>query len=215
MSSYSGSLWYSNLPASVQPSEHRHGLLGSAQRHSACQFLRLATFSTPLHAGRYYMVKESLALSPDTWLLFSRLIPIASTITPTALSIEAMEPQPIHDYYAPTIKFDTLSYVAGLGTSGLAMWNPQQFAYEGLSQVLKRITTAVAALGAVLPINPPPSNSSWDTEFRGPAVRCDPLSASESNAVKQNIQQYIDLGVCWAASGYATWFGDLSYTVSS
>jgi hypothetical protein len=107
------------------------------------------------------------SVSPGTWLTISRLIPIASIFTPATLSVEskAMEPQPTHGYYVPTINFDTLSYVAGLGTIGHARWNPQDFTYEGPSQALKRITTAVGALGAVLPIDPPSSNSSWDMEF--------------------------------------------------
>jgi len=126
-----------------------------------------------------------------------------------------MEPQPIHDYYVPTINFDTLSYVAGLGRPGHARYNPQQLTYEGPSQALKRITTAVGALGTVLPINPPSSNSSWDTEFRGPAIRCDPLPASEIGIVEQNVRQYIESGACYTASGYITWFGDLPYNTSS
>lgn len=159
------------------------------------------------------MVIESPALSPCTWLIFFRLIPIASIITPATLSVvsEAMEPQPIHDYYVPSINFDTLSYVAGLSTQHMGGFSPQECDYEGPSQALKRITTAVGALGAVLPIDPPSSNSSWDTEFRGPAIRCDPMPASEINAVKQNIRQYIDSGECNKAPGYITWFGDLPY----
>jgi hypothetical protein len=120
---------------------------------------------------------------------FSRLIPIASIFTPATLSVEskAMEPQPTHEYYVPTINFDTLSYVADLSAIESTKYNPQKLIYEGPSQSLKRLATAVGALGTVLPISPPSSNSSWETEFRGPAIRCDPLSASESKAVEQNI----------------------------
>jgi hypothetical protein len=126
-----------------------------------------------------------------------------------------MEPQPTHGYYVPTINFDTLSYVAGLGTIGHARWNPQDFTYEGPSQALKRITTAVGALGAVLPIDPPSSNSSWDMEFRGPAIRCDPLPEAESLTVEKNILEYVKSGsVCYDAPGYITWFGDLPYISS-
>ena len=126
-----------------------------------------------------------------------------------------MDPQPIHDYYVPTINFDTLSYVAGLGTAGKGRYDPQKFTYEGPSQALKRMAVAVGALGTVLPIDPPSSNSSWTTEFHGPAVRCEPLPASESNAVEQNIREYIEYGsICWNAPGYITWIGDLPYISS-
>jgi hypothetical protein len=126
-----------------------------------------------------------------------------------------MDPQPIHDYYVPTINFDTLSYVAGLGTAGKGRYDPQKFIYEGPSQALKRMAVAVGALGTVLPIDPPSSNSSWTTKFHGPAVRCEPLPASESNAVEQNIREYIEYGsVCWNAPGYITWIGDLPYVSS-
>lgn len=144
--------------------------------------------------------------------------------TPATLSVvsEAMEPQPIRDYYVPTINFDTLSYVAGIGAVGSSRWNLQELKYEGPSQALQKLTTAVGTLGTVLPIDPPASSSSWKTEFRGPAIRCDPFSASESDAVEQNIREYIESGgyvdskvsdsVCYAAPGYITWFGDLPYT---
>jgi hypothetical protein len=126
-----------------------------------------------------------------------------------------MDPQPIHDYYVPIINFDTLSYVAGLGTAGKGRYDPQNLTYEGPSQALKRMTVAVGALGTVLPINPPSSNSSWTTNFHGPAIRCEPLPVSESNAVEQNIRGYIEFGsVCWNAPGYITWFGDLPYISS-
>jgi hypothetical protein len=145
---------------------------------------------------------------------FSRLIPIASIFTPATLSVEskAMEPQPTHEYYVPTINFDTLSYVADLSAIESTKYNPQKLIYEEPSQSLKRLATAVGALGTALPISPPSSNSSWETEFRGPAIRCDPLSASESKAVEQNILEYVKSGdVCYSAPGYITWFGDLPY----
>jgi hypothetical protein len=123
-----------------------------------------------------------------------------------------MVPQPTHEYYVPTINFDTLSYVAGLGAKGTTKYNPQELTYEGPSQSLKRLATAISALGTVLPISPPSSNSSWETEYRGPAIRCDPLLASESEAVEQNILEYVKSGgVCYEAPGYITWFGDLPY----
>jgi hypothetical protein len=133
------------------------------------------------------MVINNPALSPGTWLTLSRLIPIASIITPATLSVvsKAMEPQPIHKYYVPTINFDTLSYVAGLSATGSGRYYPQKLTYEGPSQALQRMTTAVDILGNILPIDPPSSNSSWDTEFRGPAIRCDPFSASDSSAIEQ------------------------------
>jgi hypothetical protein len=126
-----------------------------------------------------------------------------------------MEPQPTPGYYVPTINFDTLSYVAGLGTAGKGRYDPQKFTYEGPSQALKRMTVAVGALGTVLPIDPPSSNSSWTTEFHGPAIRCETLPASEIKAVEQNIRGYIEYGsVCWNAPGYITWIGDLPYISS-
>jgi hypothetical protein len=158
------------------------------------------------------MVMNNTALSPGTWLTLSRLIPIASIITPATLSVvsKAMEPQPIHKYYVPTINFDTRSYVAGLSAAGSGRYYPQKLTYEGPSQALQRMTTALGTLGNILPIDPPSSNSSWDTEFRGPAIRCDPFSASDSSAIEQNIREYIKSGsVCLYAPGYITWFGDL------
>jgi hypothetical protein len=157
------------------------------------------------------------ALSPGTSLTVSSIIPIASIVTPATLAVvsKAMEPQPTPGYYVPTINFDTLSYVAGLGTAGNGRYDPQKFTYEGPSQALKRMTVAVGALGTVLPIDPPSSNSSWTTEFHGPAIRCETLPASEIKAVEQNIREYIEYGsVCWNAPGYITWIGDLPYISS-
>jgi hypothetical protein len=64
-------------------------------------------------------------------------------------------------------------------------------------------------------IDRPVSIFSLDIEFRGPAIRYDPLSASDSKAVEQNIRGHVDSGiVCYAVLGCINWPGDLTYISS-
>jgi hypothetical protein len=110
-----------------------------------------------------------------------RLIPMASIISPATLSIESRMqlPPPTSPRYASTINFKTLSYLA----PSRAMDPKPFYVWSGPSQALTRLVTAVAAQGAILPIDPPSANATWRAEFRGPVLRCQSLSADEMSDV--------------------------------
>lgn len=146
-------------------------------------------------------------------LIFDRLIPIVSIITPATLAVESqlITPTPQLDRHVPTISFDSLSFAASLGIQGLEH-SPSMYLYKGSSQALKNIASAVGAQGAILPIDPPSANASWESEFTAPALRCDGLPDDEQIRIQQNILRYVRSSKnCYTPDGYITWFGDLPY----
>ena len=138
---------------------------------------------------------------------------MASIISPATLSIESRMqlPPPTSARYAPTIKFNTLSYLAPSPTTGWG-W----YYWGGPSQTLTRLATAVGAQGTILPIDPPSANATWRAEFRGPVLRCQSLSADEMPDVRRNIEEFILARPSWGAPGpeeweaYMLWYGDSS-----
>lgn len=113
---------------------------------------------------------------------------MASIITPATLSIESRMqlPPPTSARYAPTINFNTLSYLAPSPTTGWG-W----YYWGGPSQTLTRLATAVGAQGTILPIDPPSANATWRAEFRGPVLRCQSLSADEMFEIRRNIKDFL------------------------
>lgn len=121
-----------------------------------------------------------------------------------------MSLSPIYNRYVPTISFDTLVYAAPMRALGDDFY----FTYEGPSQFLEQIASAVGPLGDILPIDPPSANASWTSASNGPAIRCDPLPVGERHTqIDQNIMDYINSSDhCARASAYITWVGDLPYS---
>jgi hypothetical protein len=207
-----------------QPSSHPFHLQSIDKAYSA---LRNATLLIDYPSWKRFPLLFSLALT--TWYCcfssslhavtdMNRLLPIASIITPATLSIESqrMDPSPVNHSYVPTINFDSLSYVAGLGVVPNNRYSPSEFQYEGPSQALKRIAAAVGSLGAILPIDAPSTNASWQSNFSGPAIRCGFIPDSEQLPIQRNIAEYVNSSsVCYTPPGYIAWFGDLPYSSST
>ena len=150
-----------------------------------------------------------------------RLMPIASIITPATLSVvlALMDPPPSLLVDVPNLDFRSLSFVAAM----LVDQNAEIFdaySYNGPSQAVLEIASAVAAQGAILPITPPSANASWSLTFYGPSLKCANISDTRRQQWSNNIGSYLTGGVdgvnCGEPYGYLAWFPrSLSTTNSS
>lgn len=126
-------------------------------------------------------------------------MPLASITTPGSLSITNRQklPSPWNITEVPAIRFDTMSYLAGVTTNPPpvtgedAEWLKGKYSYNGPSQALRRLATAIGAQGAILPIVPPSPNASWTSQLDAPALHCHTLSESEQSDVQSDIGEHI------------------------
>ena len=118
----------------------------------------------------------------------------------------------------PNVDFSSLNLAAPMAaygttvsTTGLksGFW----YMYAGPSLTVQRITDAVAGQGSIIPVTAPSVNSTWDLDFNGPALHCNPVSSGFRNAVLDNIlnytfvrsQQTIWTINCTHGPGYMAW----------
>ncbi|KAI9710459.1 MAG: hypothetical protein M1812_007427 [Candelaria pacifica] len=137
------------------------------------------------------------------------LIPIASIITPATLSVDLRENiAESTTQQVAQIDFFNLNFLAGMPSPAAASRYSLLYVYNGPSQIVKRIAVGVAAQNSILPIAAPFPNSSWELEFNGPSIKCDPISSSESLNFQANIAQYIKStpGYCKPPATYLAWF---------
>lgn len=133
---------------------------------------------------------------PWLWILavVAWLIPLASIITPATLSVGIDFP-PAMNMTVPNVDFLSLNLLAPMpadGTIASLKGTEPQFIYDygGPSQTVRRITGAVAAQGSILPIAAPSPNSTWDLDFNGPSLHCDPVDSDFRHAVLDNMLNY-------------------------
>ena len=87
----------------------------------------------------------------------------------------------------PQVDFNNLNFVAGMPSFfGFNSLSPF-YVYNGPSQITQQVATAVAAQDHILPIQPPHPNSTWKTEFYGPALKCDMLQSNTSYDAPHNM----------------------------
>ena len=87
------------------------------------------------------------------------------------------------------------------------------YMYAGPSLTVQRITDAVAAQGSILPVAAPSVNSTWDLDFNGPSLHCNPVSSGFRHAVLANILNYTFVrnlntnfeADCTYGPGYIAW----------
>ena len=87
------------------------------------------------------------------------------------------------------------------------------YIYAGPSLTVQRIANTVAGQGSILPVSAPSVNSTWDLDFNGPSLRCNPVSSGFRNAVLANILNYtVEIGQqdyigsnCTYGPGYMAW----------
>ena len=136
-------------------------------------------------------------------------MPLASIITPGTLSVQrsAVAPSPTRVVNVPNLDFMTLSFAADMPATGNTDYNSgtDVYFYNGPSQAVKRIATAVAAEGAILQIDPPAANSSWELSFSGPALKCAPVDQTQYMAISRNLAMLNFHEWCNQPYGYLSW----------
>ncbi|TID19917.1 hypothetical protein E6O75_ATG07377 [Venturia nashicola] len=200
-------VFWKALTSSSANTTHQLGNLDTA--FSALNsLLALVNFS----AWRSYPLL--LLLATTSWL-----IPLASIITPAALTIEIDQVKPSPTFFShqiPTLNFTSLSFAAGLSPpavfgSGTAV---AQYSWNGPSSAVINVAQAVGAQGTVLPITPPALNSSWYLEFYGPSLACDYLPEGKIRQIEKNIASWLINGTdgdCHSPPAYLGWFGELPF----
>ena len=140
-------------------------------------------------------------------LICDRLIPIASIITPATLSVDLSE-NIAHTtmQQVPRIDFSNLNFLAGMMSAGAS--EGARYIYNGPSQIAKQIAMGVASQNVILPIASRFPNASWELDFSGPSLKCDPVSSSESLSFQENIAQYVQHAAdsCGPPVTYLAWF---------
>ena len=122
-------------------------------------------------------------------LILSRLIPVASILTPATLSIMSALPNPLpwSIRHVPNIQWASLNYVSHVGVilEGIDVASP--YVYNGPSNEVLGIVRSVSSSGSILPIPISLPNASWTLEFSGPAVYCSNVSQSERARIADNV----------------------------
>jgi hypothetical protein len=129
-----------------------------------------------------------------------RLVPLASIITPSTLSIRsaAVVPPPTYQMNVPNIDFRSMNFVTLMQEN---MTN-RCYTYGGPNPTVSRVTNAVMAQGEILPFRAPDVNASWELEFSGPSLKCDHVTGETFTAIKKNIRNSEWYGFNY----YASWF---------
>ena len=130
------------------------------------------------------------------------MIPIASIITPAALTIAISPtiPVPSNITQVPNVDFLSLNFAnIDFESGGSALQ------YSGPRNAVIKVVAATAAQGTILPISPPSPNSSWILEFTGPSIDCTALQGSALENIKENIQTVIAINNCEIDFGYIGW----------
>ncbi|KAL8848660.1 MAG: hypothetical protein Q9221_006334 [Calogaya cf. arnoldii] len=133
---------------------------------------------------------------PWLWLLavVAWLMSLPSIITPATLSVGIDFPPPTF-INVPNVGFSSLNLVAplvGWGSTGPGEGQKPgiHYLYNGPSLTVKRITSAVAAQGSILPVPALSVNSTWDLDFDGPSLHCSPVDSDFRRAALDNILNY-------------------------
>lgn len=149
-------------------------------------------------------------------LIAQRLIPLAAIVTPATLSIQGSEvlPAPSSLQTVPSLAFESLQFVDDMPSMPDGNENSQRFAYTLPSQEVIEVVKAVAATGAILPITPPSSNSSWAIDFEGPALKCSNISEPLRSEIQSNIVTAMNAtsgsSQC-VAYGYISWLEGMPF----
>ena len=114
------------------------------------------------------------------------LLPIAAIISPAALSVvfDQISPSPTFLSFVPQPAFDSLAF--GKFTSN-DLDGGNRLSYQGPREEVSRIAFASAAQGAVLPIEPPGTNATWQTTITTPRLACVDIEANVREDIKESL----------------------------
>jgi hypothetical protein len=163
--------------------------------------LKNAFMALNLSLWKRYPISMTLAMI--CWLL-----PIASIITPSTLSVDSVSFDKFVPRRVPRIDFASTNF-ANLG-SGLSVntnFNDDDLGpgstevqpvvdqynmYSGPMPEVQKVTAGAATQGAISSIEPPSTNSSWTLNFHGPAIVCDKVDQTLSNYITQDVERAIN-----------------------
>ncbi|KAK5722309.1 hypothetical protein LTR15_005538 [Elasticomyces elasticus] len=117
--------------------------------------------------------------------------PVATIVTPATLSVSGGPSLQFSMNEVPQFDFASLDFSSNMPY----MSNDDErsiFGYNGPSQTVQSIASAVLALGQILPINAPASNTSWVLDFWGPALQCQEVEGVDREAIWVNIWNSYD-----------------------
>ncbi|KAI0450081.1 hypothetical protein F5B21DRAFT_508512 [Xylaria acuta] len=147
--------------------------------------------------------------------LTSWLLPLAFVIPPGTLSVVLVSDRRSVIQDVPNVDFTSFNYVAGMPFVGETPdGNGNLFGiyeYNGPSVGVEKVAIAVAAQGAILPIDAPAVNASWALDFYGPSLSCGAMNDSVWNQVELNIVRWLSsvsedgLNCLLRASTYLCW----------
>lgn len=119
------------------------------------------------------------------------LLPIAAIISPASLSVvfDQIHPSPMLSVAVPQPALDSMALAIYSVTTTSGM---QRISWKGPSDEVSRVASAAAAGGAILPINPPAANASWELDFTAPRYVCDPMDDDLINLITDNLIVYFN-----------------------
>ncbi|KAJ9300723.1 hypothetical protein DTO271G3_1887 [Paecilomyces variotii] len=130
--------------------------------------------------------------------LIGWLLPVASVITPATLSVQPTLLSTSSLMRVPGVNFTNMNF-------SQVIWGGEgPIQYLSSQDSVRRVAELAAAEGEILPIPAPNVNSSWQVNFHGPALSCNPVNDSLRNDIGQNILQvsYENMGIDY---GYLSW----------
>ncbi|KAM0714117.1 hypothetical protein Q7P37_011081 [Cladosporium fusiforme] len=127
--------------------------------------------------------KQYIILTPIALICW--LLPLASVFPPATLTVLSAPKEMIRSEITTVPKLD-------FGNQYFATWLPESMYYEynGPSMAVRRIAAASGAQGSVLPMTPPALNSSWSTQFFGPAIHCEDVGEPNRTSILNNYGAY-------------------------
>lgn len=90
----------------------------------------------------------------------------------------------------PNVDFFSLNLAAPMTAQNGVYLSAFSYLYAGPSLTVQRIRDAVAGQGSILPVAAPSVNSTWDLDFNGPSLHCNPVSSEFRQEVLANILNF-------------------------
>lgn len=131
----------------------------------------------------------------------TRLLPIASIITPATLTVETISQITQGPFNVTSVDFNSLNFASIVWDSSASC----SYYYNGPQFEVQKIVTAAAGQGSVLSISAPLNqpNASYTQSFAGPALQCSDVRDLLRGQILSNVNTSI-----WATNtsfGYLTW----------
>lgn len=154
-----------------------------------------------------------------TLIVFARIVPIASIVTPATISIKsaAVFPPPVSMQHVSNLDFRSTAFLATLpgetndiryGSGKYREWAQRLYVYNGSSTAVAAAIKPIMANGELPQLPSPALNASWDVHFYGPCLKCSNMSQESKNNLGKEIDIYS--GYMHQTYAYLAWYGNTS-----